>query len=138
MKVVLDTCTLIWSIAEPENLTPLARKTLTEEDTEVYVSPISCAELACAVNRGRVHLDQHWRSWFRYYVQLNDWCLVDIDLSTIEEAYSLPEPFHRDPADRIIVASARRLACPIVTADAKIINYPHVETVWKAIDRPPS
>ena len=55
---------------------------------------------------------------------------ISCALATIEEAYSLPEPFHRDPADRIIVASARRLACSVVTADAKIINCPHVETVW--------
>jgi len=42
----------------------------------------------------------------------------------------LPDPFHRDPADRIIVATARKLQCPIVTADHKILEYPHVETMW--------
>lgn len=130
MKVVLDTCAVIWSVSEPERLPSSAQKILVREDTEVYVSPISCAELACAVARRTVQLDRHWRSWFRSYREMNGWNVADIDLLTIEEAYSLPEPFHRDPADRIIVATARLLNCPIITADAKILDYPHVETVW--------
>lgn len=130
MKVILDTYALIWAIAEPERLSPPAKTVLTEADTEVYVSPISCAEIACAADRGKIKLDRHWRSWFRYYVKLNDWYIYNIDLSIIEEAYSLPGMFHNDPVDRIIVATARRLLCPIVTADKKIIDYPHVETVW--------
>jgi len=130
MKVILDTCALIWAVAEPERLSFSAQTVLTEADTEVYVSPISCAEVACAADRGRIKLDRHWRSWFRHYVELNDWNMYNIDLNIVEEAYSLPGPFHRDPADRIIVASARRLFCPVVTADKKIIDYPHIETVW--------
>jgi PIN domain nuclease of toxin-antitoxin system len=129
MKVILDTCALVWAIAEPERLSPSAQIVLSEADTEVYVSPISCAEVAYAVESGRIKLDRHWRRWFRHYVELNDWYVYNIDLHIIEEAYSLPGPFHRDPADRIIVASARRLSCPIVTTDKKIIDYPHVETV---------
>jgi PIN domain nuclease of toxin-antitoxin system len=48
----------------------------------------------------------------------------------MEEAYSLPETFHRDPADRIVVATARALNAPVVTADEKILGYPHVDTIW--------
>lgn len=129
MKVVLDTCAFIWAVSDPDRLTAPAVEILAADDTEVYVSPISCAELACAVDRGRVRLDRHWRTWFRHYVKVNGWQLHDIDLAVVEEAYSLPEPFHRDPADRIIVATARRLDCPVVTRDTKIIDYPHVETV---------
>ena len=130
VKVILDTCALIWSIAEPDRLSRAAQAVLTSDDTEVWVSPISCAEVACAVNRGRIKLDRHWRTWFRQYIELNEWEIFEIDLVTIEEAYSLPEPFHRDPVDRIVVASARRLDCPIVTADKKLIDYPHIETIW--------
>ncbi len=132
MNVVLDTCAIIWAVAEPARLPAKVKTILTAAETELYVSPISCAELACAVDRGKVTLDLHWRSWFRYYVEQNGWSTIDINLNIIEEAYSLPEPFHRDPADRIIVATARRLDCPIVTADKKIIEYPHVETMWES------
>ena len=99
-------------------------------DTEVCASAISCAEIACASERGRLELDRHWRLWFRHYVEMNGWTVLPIDLEVVEEAYALPEPFHRDPADRIIVATARRLAAPVVTADARILGYPHVTTLW--------
>ena len=130
MRVLLDTCAVVWVVSEPERLTERAASMLTAGDSEVLVSPISCAELACASARGRIELDRHWRAWFRHFVEWNEWTTVDIGLSIIEEAYSLPEPFHRDPADRIIVATARQLDCPIVTADRKILNYPHVRSVW--------
>ena len=68
--------------------------------------------------------------WYRQFVELNAWRSVDIDLAIIEEAYSLPDPFHRDPADRILVATARVVPCPLLTADRKILDYPHVETIW--------
>jgi len=130
MEVLLDTCAIIWSVAAPERLSAAARGTLTSNAVEVWVSPISCAEIACGSDCGRISLDRHWRIWFRHFVELNGWQVANIDLPVVEEAYSLPEPFHRDPADRIIVATARRLNCPVITADAKILDYPHVETVW--------
>ena len=46
-----------------------------------------------------------------------------------KQAYSLPEYSHRDPADRIIIATARILRCPLVTADRRILDYPHVDAV---------
>ena len=42
----------------------------------------------------------------------------------------LPGRFHRDPADRMIVALARRHGVPLVTSGQKIIDYPHVTTIW--------
>ena len=130
MTVVLDTCAIIWAVSEPERLPVRAARLLAAADTEACVSAISCAEIACAAERGRLELDLHWRRWFRHYVESNGWTVLPVQLESIEEAYALPRPFHRDPADRIIVAEARRLSASVVTADAKILDYPHVETVW--------
>jgi PIN domain nuclease of toxin-antitoxin system len=94
------------------------------------VSPISCAEIACAVERGRLALDRHWKPWFRYFVEANGWRIAEIDLKIAEEAYSLPEYSRKDPADRIIIATARVHRCPLVTADRRILEYPHVDCVW--------
>ena len=63
-------------------------------------------------------------------MDLNGWGSYNINLKIIEEAYSIPEPFHRDPVDRIIVATARLNSCHIITADQKILDYPHVDTIW--------
>jgi PIN domain nuclease of toxin-antitoxin system len=130
VKVLLDTCALVWAISEPQAMSRIARDVLSSRDTEACVSPISCAEVACAVERGRLVLDRHWKLWFRHFVEINDWQTVDIDLPIVEEAYSLPNPFHRDPADRILVATARVLSCPLMTADRKLLDYPHVDTIW--------
>ena len=45
----------------------------------------------------------------------------------VEEAWSLPEPIHRDPADRMIIASSRIQRMPLVTTDQLTLAYPHVE-----------
>ena len=130
MKILLDTCCIIWVISQPKALSKRAAKLLVAEDSEIYVSPISAAELACAVDRGRIELNQHWKKWFRYYVDFNGWQLSNIDLNVIEEAYSLPETFHADPADRILTATARINDFTLLTADKKILDYPHVDAVW--------
>lgn len=130
MIVVLDTCAIVWAVSDPAKLPSRAARILQAEDTEACVSAISCAEVACATTRGRIEIDRHWRHWFRHYIELNGWTVLPVDLEAIEEAYALPEPFHRDPADRIIVASARLRGAPIITADARILGYPHVKTVW--------
>ena len=46
------------------------------------------------------------------------------------ESNRLPGDFHRDPADQIIVATARVYQCPLATSDSRIRSYPHVETVY--------
>lgn len=130
MNILLDTCALVWAVSAPESLTERARAALTAATTAVHVSPISCAEVACAVERNRLELDRHWKLWFRHFVELNGWRTIDIDLDIIEEAYSLPVPFQQDPADRFLVATARLADCTIVTADRKILDYPHVATLW--------
>jgi PIN domain nuclease of toxin-antitoxin system len=87
-------------------------------------------ELAWATQRGRLSLDRHWKLWFRHYVALNQWTEVPVDLPIVEEAYSLPEPFHSDPVDRLLVAASRLHKLSLVTADEKILAYPHVTSLW--------
>jgi len=130
MKLLLDTCCIIWSISKPAVISQTAKALLTAEDSDIHVSVISVAEIACAVKRGRIIIDRHWKKWFRHYVNLNDWQIDSIDLDIMEEAYSLPETFHADPADRIITATSRLKNYSLLTADRKILSYPHVNAIW--------
>jgi PIN domain nuclease of toxin-antitoxin system len=130
MKILLDTCAIIWAISEPSHLSDNAITILKTADSDINVSSISCAEIACAVDRKRIQLSMHWKKWFRYFVKQNGWNCLDISLKIIEEAFSLPEDFHKDPADRIIVATARLHSFHIITADKKILDYPHVDSLW--------
>jgi PIN domain nuclease of toxin-antitoxin system len=131
MNLLLDTCALIWAIAQPDRIPADTRKTLETPDTSVSLSPISIAEIACAVQRGRLIVAEHWKLWLRRHVSENGWEYKQIGSEIMEEAYSLPEPFHADPADRIIVATARFHRMQIVTGDSKILVYPHVDCFWQ-------
>ena len=130
MKLILDTCCVIWAVSESSSLSDKAKSLLTADDSEIYVSVITVAELACAVDRQCIALDRHWKKWFRHYVDINGWEAKDINIDIMEEAYSLPGEFHSDPSDRIITATARLNRYTILTADRKILKYPHVNSIW--------
>lgn len=130
MMLLLDTCCLIWAVSEPDSLSSKARSLLTDPEADIFVSAICLAEIACAVERKRITIDLHWKKWFRHYVGLNGWRVENISLEIIEEAYSLPKPFHADPADRIITATARLFNATLLTADKKILDYRHVSSAW--------
>ena len=130
MRLLLDTCAIIWIAADAPALTASVRRELANADDEVFFSPVSAAELACAQKRGRLEFDQHWKSWLRHQITRNGWEEISPDLRIIEEAYSLPEPFHADPVDRVLVATARLHQLHLVTGDRKLLEYPHVQTLW--------
>ena len=67
--------------------------------------------------------------WFRAAVRYPGVRLIELTPKVAIESTQLPGEFHRDPADQIIVATARRCNCPLVTSDDKILKYPHVKTV---------
>ena len=130
MKLLLDTCCIIWAVSQPSEIPNNAVRLLGAEDSVIHVSAISAAEIACAVERNRIAIDRHWKKWFRHYIEFNGWKVADITLEIMEEAYSLPDKFHADPADRIITATARLNHYTILTADRKILDYPHVQSAW--------
>jgi PIN domain nuclease of toxin-antitoxin system len=57
--------------------------------------------------------------------------LLPLDPKIAIASTQLPPPFHNDPADQIITATARDLNCPLATDDGKILVYPHVQLVWQ-------
>lgn len=130
MKYLLDTCVVLWAGLAPDRLSPSASKALASAGTEIWVAAITAAEIACAEARGRITLDEHWKPWLRRAIALNGWQPLAASLKIIEEAYCLPEPFHQDPADRIIAASARTHGLQLIAGDRLLLDYPHVDTLW--------
>lgn len=128
--VLLDTCVVLWAGLEPGRLTRAAAELVTAPDARVFVSSITAAEVACAQERGRITLRDHWKRWLRRALDVNGWEALPASLEVVEEAYSLPEPFHRDPADRLIAATARVHRLTLLTGDRLLLDYPHVDTVW--------
>lgn len=130
MNILLDTCAVVWCVSDPSRLGPEALTILQAPDTEVSISAITSAEIACLVERGRLTLNRPWANWLRTNVARNQWQVRDVSLDILIEAYSLPGTFHADPADRVLVATARLLDLVLLTPDGKISSYPHVKTRW--------
>ena len=95
----------------------------------IGVSVISCWEIAKLVEYGRLELPCPLEEWFEQALSYPGIHLLPLTPEIAIESTRLPGEFHRDPADQIIVATARVYNCPLVTSDERILNYPHVTTI---------
>ncbi len=82
------------------------------------------------VSKGKLELSMDVSRWLDIAGEIDGFGFVPIDNLVAVRSLALPGDFHADPADRIIVALAREMAAPLVTADEKIRRYPHVATIW--------
>lgn len=87
---------------------------------------ISCWEVAKLVENGRLQLPNPVAEWMDIALAYPGIRLTDLTLSILIESTQLPGNFHRDPADQMIVATARILQYPLLTMDTKILAYPYV------------
>jgi len=96
----------------------------------LLVSAISCWEVAMLANRGRLALSRDVERWLALLASHPAVRLLALDVAVAVAATRLPEPFHADPADRFLVAQARELGIPLLSADTKIRSYGHVHSLW--------
>lgn len=126
MTVLLDTHVLIWFRAEPKRLGRSALKMLRARDTAVRISVISSLEIAQLASKGRLALPCDVTGWMRESFRIFGCEETPLTTRIAEEAYQLPGSFHQDPADRMLVATARMHQWAFLTADRRILEYPHV------------
>jgi PIN domain nuclease of toxin-antitoxin system len=128
--IVLDTHTWIWWVHDPIQLTEAQIETITSNETDLIgISAISCWEVAKLVEVKRLELPLPLEAWFRLALSYPGVQILALTPEVAIESTHLPLPFHRDPADQIIVATARLHRCPLVTSDEKILRYRFVVTV---------
>jgi PIN domain nuclease of toxin-antitoxin system len=130
--ILLDTHAWIWWLGQRERLSDAAAAAIDEavERGEVVVSAISAWEMAMLVERGRLELDWEVEDWVERFAALPLARFEPIDHRIAVAAVHLPPGLHPDPADRIIVATARTLGVPLVTKDERLRRYEYVETIW--------
>ncbi len=128
--ILLDTHAWVWWVHGDARLSEEHREMLDARTVEgIGVSIISCWEVAKLVEYGRLKLPQVVAEWFGVALAYPGLRLLELTPAIVVESTRLPQPFHNDPADQIIVATARIHDCPLATADEKILNYSHVRTV---------
>ena len=125
--IVLGTHIWVWWVARRDLLHARHRNLLEQGADRVFgVSIISCWEVAKLVEYGRLKLDRTVGLWMESALSEPGVSLLQLDPRIVVESTQLPQPFHRDPADELLVATARILQCPIMTEDSRIAAYPHV------------
>jgi PIN domain nuclease of toxin-antitoxin system len=127
MKLLLDTHVLIWSQETPARLGRKTSRLLADSRNDVLVSAASALEIARLVHLGQIIMKVGLGAWLeRAFETLQARSLV-IDNRIALDAYALPGTFHEDPADRLLVATARCEAAVVITADKLILEYSHVK-----------
>jgi len=130
--IILDTQAWLWWLHDPSRLSrrSLSRIQAAEKGKGIRVSSISVWEIAVKTQLGKLELPLEISEWYERACSYPN--LVVEPLSPLDAIAStqLPGRFHKDPADRMIIAMARRHGAPLVTSDSRIRAYPHVETIW--------
>lgn len=128
MPILLDTHVWIWLSVSQERLS-LAAKKVIHSTSEKWISAISCWELAKLVEKNRIGFSIPVLNWIRQSLLEKAVRIADLSPEVAVESTRLQD-FHQDPADQIIVATARILGMPLVTSDRRIRSYPGVDCVW--------
>lgn len=130
--IVLDTHTLVWWVTGDAALSKKAKSVIAREQDggEIIISAISAWEITMLVEKDRLVLSMDVSSWLATVAEIEGVKFLPVDVEIANKSVVLPGEFHKDPADRMIVATARKLAVPVITKDEKIQSYPHVKTIW--------
>ena len=130
--IVLDTHALVGWVSGDSALSKKAKSAIQRERDggAIIVSSISAWEIAMLVQRERLFLSMDVGSWLAMAMQIEAVRFFPVDIEIAMKSVDLPGEFHKDPADRMIVATARKLAAPLVTKDEKMHSYAHVKTIW--------
>jgi PIN domain nuclease of toxin-antitoxin system len=128
VNLLLDTHVLVWAESMDHRLGPMTRDLLLDPANTLLVSPISTLELARLISLTRLVLRKSLHDWLTTARQHLDFQDAPFTHSAAIDSYQLPADFRKDPADRMLVATAREVGCPLVTADDLILSYPHVKS----------
>jgi PIN domain nuclease of toxin-antitoxin system len=130
--IVLDTHTLVWWVNGDDALSKKAKTAIHREldGGQIIISAISAWEIAMLVAQEKLVLTMDVGSWLATVAEIDAVKFFPLDVEVAMRSVDLPGEFHKDPADRMIVATARKLAVPLVTKDEKIRSYAHVKTIW--------
>lgn len=129
MSLLLDTHVWVWTQEAPDRIGVRARSRLEAPSERLYVATISSLEIARLVHVGLLEIDEALSRWIGDSINALQCNTIELSHTVAAAAYHLPGTFHKDPADRILVATAREHDLTLVTADDRILKYRSVKTL---------
>ena len=130
--IIIDTHVWLWLLHEPNQLSDAARAQIEIEEPQngILVSAISVWEIAVKSSLGKLALPLPIDDWYALAKSHSGIVVEPLNPADAISSTQLPGDFHKDPADRIIVAMARRYNVSLVTCDNNILKYPYVKKIW--------
>jgi PIN domain nuclease of toxin-antitoxin system len=132
MIYLLDTHTWIWWNMNPQKLSPRVKGLIgnAEMYDEILLSAISPWEFSKLLEKKKLGISCDPEDWIYIALDMPKLRLVPLSPVLSYRSTVLPQPFHNDPADQIIVATAREENATILTKDDKILSYENVRSFW--------
>jgi PIN domain nuclease of toxin-antitoxin system len=126
MKYLLDTSVWFRGAVEPETVPEDLRQILGLRDAQFGLSAISLWEVGKKNQIGKLPLKKELSAWLKEAVAVNI-VVLPLTPEIIADAMSLPDFPNRDPADELIVATARVHRLTLLTTDTQLKNYRHLQ-----------
>ena len=132
MKYLLDTHTWVWWYMNPQKLSRQVTNLIgdTTRYDELLLSAISPWEFCKLLEKGRIAISCSPEDWLNAAFDLPKFRLVPLSPVLAYRSTVLPQPFHNDPADQIIAATALQENAVILTKDRNILEYEYVKSLW--------
>jgi PIN domain nuclease of toxin-antitoxin system len=132
LPTLLDTHAWVWWVSGDRRLATSARRAIDRDQARdaLALSMISIWEVAKKVEKGQLVLDRPVVDWIDQATAQRGLHLVELTSSILVESCQLPQPFHGDPVDQLIVATARARDLVVLTKDESIRRYSHVRSAW--------
>ena len=128
MRILLDTVTFLWLVAEPDALSPRARAAIVDPGNEVFLSSVSTWEIAVKTALGRLALPEPVDRFVPTERERHGVDSLPLDEDSVLHLSRLPA-LHRDPFDRLLICQAIAHGLVVVTPDQDIRQYP-LRTLW--------
>jgi len=126
-KIILDTHILIWSLIKPEELKENIKHNIQEalDNNSLFISSITLWEISMLINKGRLNLYEPKFKFLNDIQSIKGLNIIEINAGIASESTDLPGGFTGDPADCLIIASARSISGTLITRDQQIISWAH-------------
>jgi PIN domain nuclease of toxin-antitoxin system len=132
MLTLLDTHAWVWWVTEDRRLSRRAKAAITGAlgRQDLWLSLISVWEVAKKVEKQQLVLDRPLDQWLDEALLIQGLGVWELTRPILVHSCALPQPFHGDPADQLLIATARRHGAVVVTKDQRIRGYAHVQSLW--------
>lgn len=127
MKILLDTHVLLWAVTQ-QNLSTAATTAFLDTQNQLYLSVVSYWEICIKGSLGKLTLAPNWTELVDEVIAVNGIQWLSIEKTHCQRLLVLPH-LHGDPFDRLLIAQVLTEGMVIMSADAKIRQYP-IATVW--------